>query len=360
MPVFDGPCLHPVTTMTVWQIDPVRDPRWSAFLERHPRATVFHTPGWLEALRRTYGYDPLALTTTAPSEDLSNGLVFCRVKSWLTGCRMVSLPFSDHCQPLVETEEESESLFSALKRGLDTCKAKYFEIRPITPLGEASLSLVRAGSFYLHQMDLRPDLEKIFRSFHKNCIQRKIWRAQREALSYEEGRTESLLTLFYSLLALTRRRKGLLPQPLDWFRNLTACMGERLKIRVAFKDGHPVAGILTLCYKDTLVYKYGCSDRRFNRLGGMHFLFWKAIQDAKNQGLSKFDLGRSDWDDHGLISFKDRWGADRSVLVYWRYGAGSVQRVNSHWQIPIARRIIGHMPNGFLRLAGRLAYRHYA
>ena len=49
--------------MTVWQIDPVQDPRWAVFIERHPGATVFHTPGWLEALRRTYGYEPAALTT---------------------------------------------------------------------------------------------------------------------------------------------------------------------------------------------------------------------------------------------------------------------------------------------------------
>lgn len=27
-----------------------------------------------------------------------------------------------------------------------------------------------------------------------------------------------------------------------------------------------------------------------------------------------------DWDNPGLIKFKDRWGADRSTLTYWRYG----------------------------------------
>jgi hypothetical protein len=29
--------------------------RWEEFLERHPQTSVFYTPGWLEALRRTYG-----------------------------------------------------------------------------------------------------------------------------------------------------------------------------------------------------------------------------------------------------------------------------------------------------------------
>ena len=35
-----------------------------------------------------------------PDEPLENGFLFCRVESWLTGRRLVSLPFSDHCEPL--------------------------------------------------------------------------------------------------------------------------------------------------------------------------------------------------------------------------------------------------------------------
>ena len=87
--------------MTVHQIDPLQDPRWAELLQAHPQASIFHTPGWLESLQRTYGYEPLVLTTSPPGSALTNGVVFCRVKSWLTGERLVSVPFADHCQPLV-------------------------------------------------------------------------------------------------------------------------------------------------------------------------------------------------------------------------------------------------------------------
>ena len=33
-------------------------------------------------------------------------LCFAEMKSWLTGRRLVSLPFSDHCEPLVDSEED--------------------------------------------------------------------------------------------------------------------------------------------------------------------------------------------------------------------------------------------------------------
>ena len=112
--------------------------------------------------------------------------------------------------------------------------------------------------------------------------------------------------------------------------------------------------------KDILVYKYGGLDARFNNLGGMQCLFWEAIQEAKNSGLSQFDLGRSDWDDQGLIVFKDRWGASRSTVGYWRHGAASDRRITSGWQARIARRIFGHMPIALLPLGGSLLYRHYA
>ena len=344
--------------MNVLQIDPVQDPRWTEFLDRHPRASVFHSPGWLEALRSTYGYEPFALTTAAKGQDLNNGLVFCQVKSWLTGRRTISLPFSDHCEPLVETGEDFHRLTQHAASDQVSGGAKYLEIRPLTLPRGSSTDLAKSDSFCLHQLDLRPNLDEIFDGFHRNCVQRKLRRAHREALGYEEGNSESLLAKFYSLLVLTRRRHQLAPQPIAWFRNLIACLGDSLKIRVASKNGEPVASILTLRYKETMVYKYGCSDKRFSNLGGMHLLLWKAIEEAKKDGLTSLDLGRSDWDNPGLLAFKDRWGAARSNLDYRLYGAASSQRPIPDWQIRTAKSIFGHLPNALLPLAGSLVYRH--
>jgi len=41
-------------------------------------------------------------------------------------------------------------------------------------------------------------------------------------------------------------------------------------------------------------YKYGCSDQKFNNLGGTPFLLWKTIAEAKSKGATEFDLGRSE------------------------------------------------------------------
>lgn len=348
---------------TLHQMDPLEDPRWRSFLEVQPHAAVFHTREWLEALHRTYGYTPVVYTSSEPGSDLRDGVVLCKVESWMTGRRLVSLPFSDHCQPLVEgAANQAEFLAALIRQSLDE-GWRYVEIRPRFLLGEAISSFHSVENYTFHELDLTPDCGTLFGNLHKSSTQRKIRRAEREGLTYQEGHADSLLDTFYRLNLMTRRRQGIPPQPRRWFRSLAECFGKALKIRVASKEQVPVAGILTLEYKDTLTYKYGCSDARFHSLGGIHFLLWKAIEQAKSLGLKRFDLGRSDADNSGLITFKSRWGAAQSTLTYLRYASTPNSRssfipAHSDWRVGLAKHIFSHTPSICLPALGNLLYRH--
>ena len=344
--------------MSVYKLNPLQDTRWQDLVDHDPNGSVFHSTPWLHALSRTYGYEPVVYTTTPPANKLSNGVVFCRVRSWVSGNRLVSLPFSDHCQPLATPEEMSE-LMNSLRASRRLTRWKYIELRPLRPDAAAyTPDLTTSESYSLQMLDLSPDLYTLFRNFHKSCVQRKIQRAQRENLTYEEGRSDSLLNKFYDLLLLTRRRHGLPPQPLAWFRNAIASLGDRILIRIASKNGQAIASIITMQYKDVLVYKYGCSDSRFNNLGGNSLLFWRAIQDAKKNGLLKFDLGRSEADNRGLITFKENWGAVSRPLDYYRLPARQPFHLHSGWQSRVAKGVFSVMPDTLLAATGKLLYRH--
>jgi len=340
-------------TTGVSALDPLADTRWDDLLERHPRASVFHSRGWLDALRRTYGYEPIVLTTTQRGP-LENGLALCRVRTWMSR-RLVSLPFSDHCDPLVDRPDDLPALLGFLAGEMAKRRWSSLELRP----RNAALSgLAEGASYYLHTLDLARPAEQIFDGFHHSSTQRAIRRAEREGLSYEAGTSERLLSSFYGLLRLTRRRHGLPPHPLAWFRNLAACLRDRLAIHVASKDGHAIASILTLSFKKTMVYKYGGSDAGHHRLGGMPFLFWRAIQEAKAQGMEELDLGRSDLDQPGLVTFKDHLGAMRWPLNY--YTCPERRKGTAH-NGPIARaarRVVARLPDAALDLTGRLIYNH--
>jgi len=337
-------------------VDPIADPRWAQLIERDPRASVFHSPGWLKALRDTYDFEPVALTTSAPSELLANGVVFCEVKSWFTGNRLVSLPFSDHCEPLLRAGEDLGE-FAAVASG---DQWRYVELRPVDAVpgaGAGRSGFREAEKFWLHRLDLSPTAEEIFHRFHNDCVRRKIRKAEKEHVVYEEGNNSALLENFYLLLLRTRRRHRLPPQPKTWFRNLSKFLPESIKFRQASKDGQPIASILTFSYKNKLMYKYGCSDERYHKLGGMQLLLWRAIQEAKDKNYSEFDLGRCEWENAGLRMFKDRWGATRSPLTYWRYRSGKFSAEHEH---QFARKILRLCPPPLLELAGRSFYRHIA
>jgi Acetyltransferase (GNAT) domain len=340
----------------VHTIDPLRDARWAEFISHHNFASVFHSPSWLEAVHRTYGYTPIVYTTSSPSSPLSNGIVLCQINSWLTGRRMVSVPFSDHCEPLLDSLSASAEIGEELKRAVDAGKWNYIELRPRSE--PTFHGAIKSPACYLHMLDLRPAEDELLRRMHRTAVQQPIRRAEREGLVYESGNSERLLKAFYRLMVQTRRRHQLPPQPIEWFRNVAACMGDRLRIRVAFKNGNEIASILTLQHKHVVVYKYGCSDAEFQNLGGTPFLLWKTIIEAKEAGLTCMDFGRSDADNAGLIEFKDRWGAKSSELTYLRWSRKQAPDVARGRSSGIVKQVFAMMPDALLQATGRILYRH--
>ena len=345
--------------MTVYKIDPLQDSRWTEFLQQHPQASIFHTPSWLQSLQTAYGYEPFVLTTCAPRSPLNNGVVFCRIKSWLTGERLVSVPFADHCQPLFERIED---FYATLEWTHAVKSSKPVEIRP---LESDSLGLAEHGgfqpgeSFRIHLLDLNLGEDDLLRSFDKSSVQRRLRHADRENLTYEKGNSPALLEKFYYLQMLTRRKHQIPPQPIAWFRNLVEFLGDAVTIRVASKEKTPIASILTLSYKKAVVYKYGCSDAAYNSLGGTPFLFWRAIREAKAAGANIFDMGRSDLDNPGLINFKSNWGTRNLPLTYWRWPERSARRALA----PSASKKLGgyvfaRLPDNVLVMLGSKLYRH--
>ena len=198
-------------------LDPLTDTRWDDFVERHPRASVFHSRGWLEALKRTYGYEPIVADDdragaagerpgAVPRQDLAVAAagVAAVLGSLRPARRSAGRPVRDARVPGGRDGRRGAGVRSSC--GLDSA---------------ASVSgLAEGASYCLHTLDLARPAEQIFDGFHHSSTQRAIRRAEREGLTYEAGTSERLLSSFYGLLRLTRRRHGLPPQPLAWFRNL--------------------------------------------------------------------------------------------------------------------------------------------
>jgi lipid II:glycine glycyltransferase (peptidoglycan interpeptide bridge formation enzyme) len=344
------------SVINAYELDPLSDSRWEPFVNSHPQASVFHSSHWLRALQIAYGYEPVVLTTSPSNATLMDGLVFCRVRSWLTGSRLVSLPFSDHSE-LLASDGATLSELLMRTREREAGKCRFIEIRPISYRPKIRDGFRQSDSYLIHHLDLCKSKADLFKSLHKSSLQGKIRKAEREGIYYEEGTSPDLLGKFYRLMVATRRRHGLPPQPLSWFRTLVETFGAHLKIRVASNNGLPIASIITFSHKRSMIYKYGCSDARFHRFGGIALLLWHAIQDAKENGSEELDMGRSDLDNPGLISFKERFGAVGKPLHYWRYPDKPRPMLDAGKKAFI-RQVVRATPNSVLKATGKFLYPH--
>lgn len=343
-------------------------------MDRHPQAGIFHTPAWLECLRAVYRYAPVVYTTTPPGRALEDGVVLCRVASRLTGRRLVSLPFSDHCQPLLGDPDRLAEICAALREERKAGRWSYVELRPAgieiagagnrTASQPARLSAPEASHWgqrdaFLHVLDLAPDLDSLFKQCHNTAIRQAVRRAEREGVELRVGRDAAVLRPFLALMLMTRRKHKLPPPPEVWFYTLAEKLGDHLQVWLALLSGVPIASILTLSYRGRHYYKYSCFDLEYRNVGGTPFLLWNAIRQAREAGGRDFDLGRSDADNEGLVTFKDRWGAQRTCLTYLRCSSRKrSDSLDSGWKMNLAQEIFSRLPDRLLVLAGNFLYRH--
>jgi len=344
--------------MPIEIIQPLSDKRWHEFLREQPDASVFHSQGWLKALQQTYGYEPLTVGMVNSDGRILDAIVFCMVRSRITGNRLVSMPFSDHCEPLVSSSTVLAALLAYIPTSTLNVSCKYTELRPINALCEPPSKWQQVQKYILHTISIDAPLTIVKSKMHKDCVQRKIRRAEREGLEYRSGRSDEMIQQFYCLLIQTRRRHSVFPQPIEWFTNLAASFGDAFTIHLAYSADKPIAAINTLAYKDTLVYKYGASDERFHQLGGIPYLFWHAIVKAKAAGFRRLDLGRTDLDAAGLIDFKNHLGASQSEISYWRKYDNMDHNRSYKLQFPFRKQICQIAPDSLLVAAGRILYKH--
>jgi len=335
-------------------LDPLIDPAWRDLVRRDPRATAFHTPEWMDALRRTYGFAPIVYATRG--DELHGAIPFCLIASWLTGRRLVSLPFSDHCEPLVEDHSQLAAILDDVAFDARMNEWRYVQLRPRSVGGTVD-GFERDESNYLYAIDLQPQLDLLFRGI-KRDNREDIRKADRRGLKCVVGRDDALVRGYFRLHAMTRSTQGVPPQPYAWFQNLARCLGEMLEVHLLLQDDVPIAGLVAISFRDQLMVKYTASDPVRDRQGMGKSLLWKTIVRAKERGATTLDWGRCEPEHHGLAQFKERFGAVRTDLIYLRNPPAPADRHRPSWAARAAKYVVPRMPVTVLTAAGRVAYRH--
>jgi len=335
--------------------------QWDEFVESHPDGTPYHLSCWLRTIHETYSFKPLLYVVKKDDGSIFGILPFFLVKSWVTGRRLVSLPFSDYGGPLfLDKGEEAQLLKNIIHEHGKS--VKYIEIR--SKLTEGS-DFIAYNYYKRHVLYLDISLSVLRKNIDKRTIQYSIRKAEKKGIEIKKENSPMGMNAFYRLNMLTRKKHGVPCQPRKFFEKLLENVISKGHgfILLAFYDSKAVASSLFLMCNNTIHYKYNASDPDYmKKISPNHSLTYQAIREGCERGFTGFDFGRTSRDNLGLMRYKNMWGSKVFDIPHYYYpqikGASSTEESSGLYRgMTHSWRLL---PSPIIEKIGPLIYKHTA
>jgi hypothetical protein len=203
-------------------------PAFWAAATAHPRASLFSSAPWQQAVARTYGFALSAAVGGGAGGTAA--LLFSRVAD-LRGERIACGPFCDYCDPLVTDAAGWEAVI-----GLVLALRLPVTLRCLrtADLVQRTWGFTVAGRAAWHGIDLTRPEAALWAGLDGSARQ-NLRKAQRLGITVREGSSLEDVRTFFDMHCEVRRTKyRLLPQPFALFANLHAAFAaeDRLRLRV--------------------------------------------------------------------------------------------------------------------------------
>lgn len=339
-------------------VNPFLIQKWDDFVLCHPEGTIYHSSAWARVLHESYGYEPVYFVSLRDGA-IETLIPVMAVRSFLTGRRGVSLPFTDYCRTIVPAASDFHEAFAPVVEHATRSRWKSIEVRSDAQLPQG---VPPSATFLRHTLDLTLGETELHLRL-RDSTRRNIKKASKGGVTVTRETGLEALKQFYRLHCLTRKHHGLPPQPWRFFEKCHQHLIAKGLGAVfhAMVDGNVVASAVFLNFGSRAVYKYGASDRRQQQMRANNLVMWEAIRWFVSHGFSNLCFGRSDPENTGLIQFKRGWATAEERVSYCHYSVS--YRRFTHGKpsnMAFLKKIFQCMPGPLLRMAGRVLYRHAA
>jgi serine/alanine adding enzyme len=290
---------------------------WDAFAASQHGYTHFHRLRWRAVVERVLGHECIYLAARVGSE-LVGVLPLVRVRSFLFGHYLVSMPFLNYGGPL-GSRDGVRALVDAAVDLAQHGNVKLLEMRSREPL---DIDLPVSHRKITVVLDLPSTSQKLFNAFDPN-LRRKIRKRQKIGVTVEFGHEQ--LEPFFGVFARNMRDLGTPTQPLALFREIANQFPDDCWFSCAYFEGKPVAGGCGFRFDKEFEMTWVSSLRAYHREAPNLLLYWACMERAIQEGLTTFNFGRCT-PGGGTHRFKLQWGG-REVPLWWYGHAASADTI---------------------------------
>jgi FemAB-related protein (PEP-CTERM system-associated) len=300
--------VRPADTVTVRAFAGADTARWSAFVERCPDATFFHSIGWRTIIEEVFHHRTHYLVAERGGE-LSGILPLAEVRSRMFGHALVSLPFCVYGGPAADDAESESALIDAAESCARSLGVEHLELRNRRPLRP---DWPRQDLYVTFRKTLSPDVEE-----NMQAIPRKQRAMVRKGIKHGlRSEIDDSVDRFFELYADNVHRHGTPPFAKAYFARLREVFGESCEVlTIVDAGGRPVSGVLSFYFRREVLPYYAGDSAAARDLAANDFKYWELMRRACERGITTFDYGRSK-QGTGSFDFKKNWGFSPEPLAY--------------------------------------------
>lgn len=173
---------------------------------------------------------------------------------------------------------------------------------------------------YVFRLDIKGKTEEEVMAGFKQKWRYNIRLASRKGVVIKEGTKEDLKD-FHKIMIETGARDGFIIRPLEYFEKMYDCLGEHMKVLMAYYENKPISGVIPIFYGNKTWYLYGASSNEHRNLMPNYLLQWEMIKMAIARHDDIYDFrGVSGVVDenhpqYGLYRFKQGFGATFTEFI---------------------------------------------
>ena len=286
--------------------------RIDAFVAASPQGTVFHRPAWMLSVSKACGHDWRYLIAEDGTGALLGILPLHLIHSALFGRALVSSGFAVGGGILSGDDQAIQSLAEEAWR---------FAERHSFPTVE-----LRGGAIpdqkWQHKQDVYAGFVKALAEDDESqllAIPRKQRAEVRKGLNNELtvriGTAQQDRDDHYAVYAESVRNLGTPVFPKTLFAAVLEGFDEDADILTVMHEGTPVASVLSLYHRETVMPYWGGGTWEARRLRANDLMYYALMNHARERGCRSFDFGRSKYGT-GAFSFKKNWGFEPKPLSY--------------------------------------------